>query len=275
MSRARDDRTPGDPIEEYLDQLRSGLRVRPEELELILAEAEDHLRETTTAGMAIGMTEREAQEAAISSFGSISAVIRAYRARRSKAAAVLGDASMAAWKLTSLLLVTCGLSGLAAVAVAGVHRQVLGYGAACSGAINCKRLGDAFAIPGSLVVYKVPGQQIVFSPDFRWLVWAAAAAIGAILLTGYCLARQRQQRLGRPREPLAEFFPVAAAGFFCAIVLALIGLKASGTKVAFAPGPVALTCLALTLGYAARTYWTLIRQPRGYVDAFGRIPRKG
>jgi hypothetical protein len=267
--------TPTDLIEEYLDHLRSGLRVAPDELELILAEAEDHLRETATAGMAIGMTEREAQQAAISSFGSVSAVIRAHRAQRNRAAAILGDASMAAWKLTSLLLVTCGLSGLAAVAVASVHRQVLGYGGTCSGAINCKQLGDTFNVPGSLVVYRFPGQGIVFSPDFRWLVWSAAAAIGAILLTGYCLARHRQQRLGRPREPLAEFFPVAAAGFFCVIVLTLLGLKASGIKVAFAPGPVALTCLALAVGYAARTYWTLIRQPRGYVDALSRVARKG
>jgi hypothetical protein len=263
--------TPTDLIDEYLDQLGSGLHVPSQELELILAEAEDHLRETAAAGMAIGMSEREAQEAAISSFGSISAVVRAHRAR----AAVLGDASMAAWKLTSVLLVTCGLSGLAAVAIAGVHRQVVGYAGTCSSAINCRRIGDVFNVPGSLVVYKFRAQGIVFTPDVRWLIWSAAAAVGAILLTGYCLARHHQQRLGWPREPLAEFFPVAAAGFFCAIVLTLLGLKASGTKVAFAPGPVALTCLALTVGYAARTYWTLIRQPRGYADALGRVSRKG
>jgi hypothetical protein len=267
-------RVPTNLIEDYLDRLRSGLRVPPQELELILAEAEDHLRETAAAGMAIGMTEREAQEAAISSFGSVSAVVRAHWARR-RGAAVLGDASMAAWKLTSLLLVTCGLSGLAAVAIAGVHRQIVGYAGMCSSEINCRRIGDAFDVPGSLVVYKFRAQGVVFSPDVRWLLWSAATAIGAILLTGYCLARHRQQRLGWPREPLAEFFPVAAAGFFCAIVLTLLGLKASGVKVAFAPGPVALTCLALAVGYAARTYWTLIRQPRGYEGAFGHVPRKG
>jgi hypothetical protein len=52
------------------------------EAELILAEAEDHLRETAAAGLAIGMTEREAQEAAISSFGPVRAVVRAHHARR-------------------------------------------------------------------------------------------------------------------------------------------------------------------------------------------------
>jgi hypothetical protein len=70
--------TPHDPIGEYLDQIRAGLRAGAREAELILAEAEDHLRETVTAGLAAGLTEREAQEAAISSFGSVGAVIRAH-----------------------------------------------------------------------------------------------------------------------------------------------------------------------------------------------------
>jgi hypothetical protein len=52
---------PRDPIAEYLDQLRAGLRVPPTDAELILAEAEDHLRESEAAGIAIGMTEYEAQ----------------------------------------------------------------------------------------------------------------------------------------------------------------------------------------------------------------------
>ena len=46
--------TPGDLIEEYLRQLRAGMRLAPAEAELILAEAEDHLRETAAAGLATG-----------------------------------------------------------------------------------------------------------------------------------------------------------------------------------------------------------------------------
>jgi hypothetical protein len=84
MSGARHDMTPGDPIEEYLDQLRAGLRAAPHQAEVILAEAEDHLRETAAAGLSIGMTEREAQEAAISSFGQVRAVVRAHQARHGR-----------------------------------------------------------------------------------------------------------------------------------------------------------------------------------------------
>ncbi len=58
MSAAGDGRTSGDLIGEYLDQLRAGLRVAPGEAELILAEAEDHLRETAAAGVSHFLHER-------------------------------------------------------------------------------------------------------------------------------------------------------------------------------------------------------------------------
>ncbi len=64
------------PVEEYLSQLRASLRARPAETSWILAEAEDHLRESVTAGLRAGMTEVEAQEAAVCAFGSVRAVAR-------------------------------------------------------------------------------------------------------------------------------------------------------------------------------------------------------
>ena len=69
MSAADGGRSQRGPIEEYLAGLRASLRVAPGQAELIVAEAEDHLRETAAAGVAAGMTELEAQEAAISAFG--------------------------------------------------------------------------------------------------------------------------------------------------------------------------------------------------------------
>ena len=65
-----------DLITGYLAELGAGLRVPTAEAELILAEAEDHLFETAAAGMGAGMTEREAQQAAISSFGPVRAAAR-------------------------------------------------------------------------------------------------------------------------------------------------------------------------------------------------------
>jgi len=98
-------------VAEYLDQLRS--RLRGADRDLLLAEAEDHLRDTVTAGLAAGLTQREAEEAAISAFGSIRAVVRAHRARRGKVA-VLADVILAAWKLGSTGLIAVGASGIVA-----------------------------------------------------------------------------------------------------------------------------------------------------------------
>ena len=72
------------PVEEYLRQLRASLRSRPEETSRILAEAEDHLRESVAAGIAAGLTETEAAEAAISSFGTVRAVVRAHQTRTAR-----------------------------------------------------------------------------------------------------------------------------------------------------------------------------------------------
>jgi len=103
-----------DPVEEYLDQLYASLRTTPREARRIIAEAEDHLRESVEAGLAAGLTERAAQEAAISSFGSVRAVVRAH-ARRVPPVTVLGELVMAAWKLGSIALLAVAASGVVAL----------------------------------------------------------------------------------------------------------------------------------------------------------------
>jgi hypothetical protein len=228
MREAGHDSAPGDPIEEYLARLRASLRVAPPEAELILAEAEDHLRETAAAGMAIGLTEREAHEAAISSFGSVGAVIRAHQARRGRVAAVLGDVSMAAWRLASLLLVTSGVSGLATMAIFALFLQ-------------------------PIVNVPVGTQVATINPDLQWLVYSATAAIGVILLTSYRLTRRRQRRRGLEREPLAGFFPVVAASFFGVVAVLLFVLNVSGVAVFFDPGLVVAALLILAASYAIQT----------------------
>jgi uncharacterized membrane protein len=94
------------PIEEYLRELRENLRTPPEETSRFLAEAEDHLAESVSAGLAAGLTQTEAAEAAISAFGSVRAVVRAHQTRRGRAAAVLADLGMTAWALAGVILVS-------------------------------------------------------------------------------------------------------------------------------------------------------------------------
>ena len=54
-----------DLIAGYLAELRAGLWVPAAEAELIVAEAEDHLRETAAVGMTVGMTEAKSVGAKI------------------------------------------------------------------------------------------------------------------------------------------------------------------------------------------------------------------
>jgi hypothetical protein len=247
MSAAGNDKTPGDLITEYLDQLRAGLRVAPGEAELIVAEAEDHLRETAAAAMAIGMTEREAQEAAISTFGPVRTVVRAHEAR-GRAAALAGDAAAATWKLAALLLLAGGVSGLGLDVIKAMNpvaRQIV-------------------ILPSGVPAVVTPATQyfpIFYRPAF--LVSVATVVSGAILLAGYRLVRRRQQRRGRRRGPLsAGAFPAVAAGFFCAVTLALVAFRLSDPGAPTVSGLFILACLALGVGYAAQAARTLRRRRR-------------
>ncbi len=99
-------------VEEYLRQLRASLRTRPEETSRILAEAEDHLRESVAAGRAAGLTGTEAAEAAVSSFGTVRAVVRAHQTPRGQAAAALSHLCMAIWLLAGTVLTSLFAAGL-------------------------------------------------------------------------------------------------------------------------------------------------------------------
>lgn len=262
------DGAPHDLIAEYLDRLRRGLRVRAGEAELILAEAEDHLRETEAAGLAVGMTEREAQEAAISSFGPVRAVTRAHLAR---AAGGPAAAVMAAWKLISLLLLAAGASGMAIVVFTGF----------------ADRVTDPWQIPmAGTGPYRITFDRLTFNPvsgvwtqttgwvhqhpafisggTASWLNqpfpgWHAAVLMviaGAVMLAGYGLVRWRF-----PRAPLAGLFPAVAVSVFGAITLAL-GVFEFRTQSGISGHvlPVFAVCLAVTLGYAVRLGQVLLRQ---------------
>jgi hypothetical protein len=282
-----------DPIEEYLDQLRAGLRTGwraglctgPQEAELIVAEAEDHLRETAAAGRQVGMTEREAQEAAISIFGPVRAVVHAHHARRGWLAAA-GEAGLAAWKLASILLLASGVTGLAIDTILEIWPPVV------------------TVTPGSQTPCWpcLPTRAAVIVNPV-WPAWAVAAAGGAILLAGCGLILRVRRRRGHGML-LRGLFPMVAAGFFGAIALALTTLDAGGVGLpvpGFPTGPglpvanypavagylavadypavavylAVAVCLALAAGYAIRMARTLRRERRDQVGTFGRVLGEG
>jgi hypothetical protein len=208
------------PADEYLSQLRASLRTRPAETSRILAEAEDHLRESVAAGLRAGMTEVEAQEAAVSAFGSVRAVVRAHQTRRARAITVLSGCAMTSWKLAGLSLLAFGVSGLVLLAEARMTH------------------------PGLRLA---PDAAPLADPALRGI---AAWMAGLLLLAGCRLAR-RFRRRGTGADPAraAGYFPLAAAIFFGAGTIAQILLVISGTHVGGLP---ILATLALAIGYGVR-----------------------
>ena len=157
------------PVEENQSQLRATQRTRPEESSRILAEADVHLRVSVAAGRAAGLTETEAAEAAISSFGTVRAVVRAHQTPRGQAAAALTRLAMALWWLAGTVLTSVfavGLVMIVVIAATGQHR------------------GGPDPDPS-------PGQ-------LAWLV-AGCGLLGLLLLGSYSRARRCLQHSSGPR----------------------------------------------------------------------------
>ena len=206
-----------DLIAGYLDQMRAGLRVPAAQAELILAEAEDHLCETAAAGREVGMTERAAQEAAISSFGPVRAVVRAHHARRGRLAAA-AEAGLAAWKLAAVLLLTSGVTALAIGTILWIWPPV----------VPVTPGSQTPRWPWAAIQRHADVSAVVINPV--WRAWAVAAVGGAILLAGCGLILRVRRRRGRGML-LGGLFPMVAAGFFGAVALALAALSAGGAGV--------------------------------------------
>ena len=99
----------GDPIADYLAELRVGLRTSAARTAEILAEAEDHLRESAAAARQAGhLSEAAAQRAAIEAFGPAKAIIRAHRPSATAFAAAAG---LKAWPPLVACLLLSALSG--------------------------------------------------------------------------------------------------------------------------------------------------------------------
>jgi hypothetical protein len=232
---------PPDLIEEYLAELRARLQVAPGQARLIVAEAEDHLREDAACGLAAGLTEREAQEAAISAFGSITAVVRAHAARPADfirgrtPGAIFGDLVLAAWRLAGTGLVAVGVSGLAVAAMNIVPGRAF-TGQAPAGT-PFPRAGCAHWMavwPGARTC---AAARLLEASSDAVVLRAGAGVLGLALLAAYGMARYGQRRRGRgPVVVLAGYFPLLAASVFGSGALGLTLAQLTGLTVTEGPG---------------------------------------
>lgn len=241
-----------DLIGRYLGELGRGLRVSPQRKAEILAEAQDHLRQTAAAGVAIGMTEAEAQEAAISAFGSVRTVLRAHRARR---AALALDLMLAAWKLAWTGMFAVAASGLVALAMNHLFGRAF-VGRAPAGATYPAAQCQYWLSVWPAAHGCAQAAMLENSSDAVSLRLIGGGLAGAVLLAGYLLARRLRRRVGgyAPALP-AAVFPLAAVAVFGLGALGLTVASVTGSPVGLPSGPGAylsgaLAALAVAVGYA-------------------------
>lgn len=104
-----------EPIEDYLDELLSLLRLPPRATRRLLAETEDHLRQSANGLVEHSGSLVEAERAAVAEFGSPAEVARA--ANGARRLGPLGASAVTGWSLGALAatgLLAIGASGLLA-----------------------------------------------------------------------------------------------------------------------------------------------------------------
>src|SRR5215469_11820423 len=247
---------PSDLIEEYLSDLRARLELAAGEAGLVVAEAEDHLRETVAYGLAVGMTQQEAQLAAISAFGSVAAVVRAHASRPAgfvrgrTPAAILGDLILAGWQLAGTGLVAVGVSGLVVLLMNHVFGRAF-TGQAPAG-VSYQRADCAHWMglwPGARTC--ATAHMLEASSD-AVVLRVGAGVMGIALLVAYGVVRYMQRRHGKgPVVVLAGYFPLLAAGVFSAGGLGLALAQLTGFQITQGPG----TYLSGALVAAATAAW--------------------
>jgi hypothetical protein len=245
----RDERA--DLVAVYLGQLRT--RLRTPDTELVIAEAEDHLRESVAAGIAIGMSEREAQEAAISAFGSVRAVVKAHNLRPGQ---VARDLVMAALKLGWIGCFSIAASGFVAWAMDALFgRAFVGGSPTATTRFAPARCEYWLKLwPGAHTCAQAA--MLESSSDAVSLRVIGGGIAGAALLGAYLLALMYWRRGGIRVLP-GGFFPLAAAAVFAAGGLALVVCAFTGGPFGAPAGPGfflsgALVALALAAAYSAR-----------------------
>lgn len=256
----------GEPIEDYLDRLQARLRTTPRETRRIIAEAEDHLREGMADGLAAGLTEREAQDAAISSFGSVTAVVRAHQ-RRFPPAAVLGELVMAAWKLIWVLLLTVAASGVVALAMDMVLGRRFVGGSPNAATLSASQCHYWLSIWPSAHTCAQAGMLEASSDAVSLRVIAVLP--GLLLMAAYFLVRRYRGRHGRERQVLPDgFVPTVAASLFGAMAIGLAGLSVNRVNAVTLGGPGqylsgAIAALAVAVAFVPALRRTLLRHSPG------------
>lgn len=258
----------GDLVEEYLDELYTKLRGSPRQGRWLLAEAEDHLRLGVDEGLAGGLTREEAQQHAVSSFGSVRAVVRAHdsRLRRVPGAAVLADLVMSGWKLGSIGLLAVGASGLVVAAMNVIFGP--SFVATMSPRVRPPAVSCRYWLSNWPSAHTCAQAYMLEASSDAVSLRVAAGLAGLVLLGGYYLARRRGWSTGVLPD---GFTPTIAVTIFGTAGLGLAWLATMNgrglVEVGGITGPGwylsgAIVALAMAAGYGVKLQRTLLRHAR-------------
>ena len=257
-----------DLVEEYLDELYTKLRGSPRQGRRLLAEAEDHLRQGVDEGLAGGLTLEEAQQHAVSSFGSVRAVVRAHdtRLRRVPGLAIVSDLVMSAWKLGSIGLLAVGASGLVVAAMNVLFGRPF-VAAVAPGtklpATDCRYWLSIW--PGA---HSCTQAYMLESSSDAVSLRVGVGLLGLLLLGGYYLARRRFQSPGVLPDAFTLTIAVTVFGM-AGLGLAWLAAMHGGGLVAVGgiTGPGwylsgAIVALAMAATYGVQLHRSLLRHAR-------------
>jgi hypothetical protein len=231
--------TQADPIEGYLAELEACLPARY--AARVLAEAEDHLRESVAAGRAAGLTVREAQEAAISSFGSVRAVVRAHAERPrhpikgNTPKQILADLVLSAWKLGATGLTAIGASGLVAVLMnATLGRAFVGQAPA---GVTFPRASCQYWMASWPHATSCAQAAMLEASSDAVVTRLFAGAFGLMLLAAFYVIRWAQRETGRDTGPLlGGYYPALAGSLSGAGAIGLALAQLTGLRATEGPG---------------------------------------
>jgi hypothetical protein len=191
----------GDPIAGYLTELRAGLRTPPARTAEIVAEAEDHLRESAAAVRQAGhLSETAAQQAAIEAFGPVRRIVRAHRPP------VTAFAAAAGLRASPLLPAYVLLSALMGALLLWLD-IVTNHGHSLVPVVTT----DHLRRDQKTIVFLGIGTP---SPGQAAAVFGGCVLAGVLLIAGITTVRQRRLRLGlapaRPSRGLSLLASVIA-----------------------------------------------------------------
>jgi hypothetical protein len=186
-----------DLIADYLAELRAGLRTAPVRTAEIIAEAEDHLRESAAARRAGGVGEEAAQRAAVTAFGPVKQVIRAHRPPLSAYAAAA--ALPACLLLGGYLLLSALLGGIL------LWSEIVTSGGPLTPVTVSQNPQGNHPVT-ELIRTETPYAAPVTA------IFGGCVLAGVLLVAGFLLVRRCHRRSGRVLAPLPRgLFPMAAA----------------------------------------------------------------